>query len=185
MSIITSPLLYHDDFSAVHRHYLRVYAIDAFYCLGGYHRLVPVFIDYPVFQKQEKQEKMDSFYAVLHYATDYFWHFVEDPILRSHTVYEIVHFALRMLMQDREVLYPCSKSMGAYIERMENKPPKVLELCRIFVENPTTENMENFVQYVLSNIDYEPPKDFHDIGTRFVADNEQWWYKQRPFIAEW
>ena len=139
----------------------------------------------PVFQKQEKQEKMDSFYAVLHYATDYFWHFVEDSILRSHTVYEIVHFALRMLMQDREVLYPCSKSMGAYIERMENKPPKVLELCRIFVENPTTENMENFVQYVLSNIDYEPPKDFHDIGTRFVADNEQWWYKQRPFIAEW
>lgn len=139
----------------------------------------------PVFQKQEKQAKQNSFYAVLRYATGYFWQFVDDPILRSRTVFEIVHFALRMVMQDREVLYPCSKSMGKYIERMENKPPQVLELCARFVENPTTENMKSFVNYVLENIEYTPPKDFHEIGTQFVADNEQWWYKHRPFIAEW
>ena len=90
-----------------------------------------------------------------------------------------------MVMQDREVLYPCSKSMGKYIERMENKPPRVLELCARFVEDPTTENMKSFVDYVLENIEYTPPKDFHEIGTQFLADNEQWWYKHRPFIAEW
>lgn len=60
-----------------------------------------------------------------------------------------------------------------------------LGALRRFVENPTTENMKSFVNYVLENIEYTPPKDFHEIGTQFVADNEQWWYKHRPFIAEW
>lgn len=140
----------------------------------------------PIFQKQEKEEKQAAFYAILALSKDYYWRYIDtDPLLKARTISDIAFFALRMLMQDREVLFPCAKSMFTYIRRMENTPENVLENCTAFLENPTDETMHAFVSQVLSSISYQPPEDYGLILSRFALDNEQWWYKQRPLIAEW
>ncbi len=140
----------------------------------------------PVFQTQEKEEKQAAFYAILALNKDYFWEYIEtDPLLKARTVSDIAFFGLRMFMQDREVLFPCAKSMYTYIRRMENVPEGLLESCTAFVEDPTNETMQRFVDLVMNSIAYRPPEDYSLILSRYTADTEQWWYKARPFIAEW
>lgn len=140
----------------------------------------------PVFQKQEKEEKQAAFFAILSLSKDYYWQYRDDdPLIKARTVSDIAFFTLRMLMQDREVLFPCAKSMYTYIRRMENVPEHVLDNCTAFLENPTDETMKTFVGQVMDSIAYQPPEDYSLILSRFALDNEQWWYKHRPFIAEW
>lgn len=137
------------------------------------------------FQKQEKADKMLSFYAALELNRGYFWSFPENLLLRTRAVADIAFFTLRLLLEDQEVLFPCAKSLTIAVERLENKPENVLELCREFLQNPCDETKDAFVNPVLDFISFRPPEDGNKVLTRFVEDNEQWWYKTRPLIAEW
>jgi predicted nucleotidyltransferase len=139
----------------------------------------------PVFQKQEKEDKMLSFYAALCLNRGYFWHYIDDPILRARVVSDIAFFGLRLLLEDQEVLFPCAKSLMKAVERLPHKPQDILEKCRIFVENPCDETKDAFVDPILECISYRPPEDYNQVLSRYVEDNEQWWYSSRPLIAEW
>lgn len=95
------------------------------------------------FQKQEKDEKQLSFYAALSLNAGYFWNFIEeDPLLKARTVSDIAFFTLRLLLEDQEVLFPCSKSLLKTVERLEHKPEGVLDRCRAFLENPCEQTRE-------------------------------------------
>lgn len=138
------------------------------------------------FQKQEKNEKQLSFYAALSLNAGYFWNFIEeDPLLKARTVSDIAFFTLRLLLEDQEVLFPCAKSLLKTVEQLEHKPEGVLDCCRAFLENPCEQTREAFTRPVLEFISFRPPEDGNKVLTRFVEDNEQWWYKTRPLIAEW
>lgn len=116
----------------------------------------------------------------------YFWNFIEeDPLLKARTVSDIAFFTLRLLLEDQEVLFPCAKSLVKTIERLEHKPEGVLDRCREFLENPCEQTREAFTRPVLDFISFRPPENSDEVLTRFVEDNEQWWYKTRPLIAEW
>ncbi len=137
------------------------------------------------FQKQEKDEKQLSFYAALSLNAGYFWSFPENLLLRARAVGDIAFFTLRLLLEDQEVLFPCAKSLTIAVEQLKHKPENVLELCREFLQNPCDETRDAFVNPVLDFISFRPPEDGNKVLTRFVEDNEQWWYKTRPLIAEW
>ena len=55
----------------------------------------------------------------------------------------------------------------------------------IIVGGLSNDTKSAFVSSVLDFIRYEPPKDYSEVLTRFIDDNELWWYKKRPVIAEW
>lgn len=140
----------------------------------------------PVFQKREKAEKMLSFYSAFNLNYGYFWSCSSDnPYLRTRTVADIILFGFRLLLQENEVLFPCHKALLQTVARLENKPKDILEKANELLSHPSDETKNDFVRGILDSIEYAPPKDLSAVLTRFIDDNELWWYKQRPVIAEW
>ena len=140
----------------------------------------------PVFQKQEKGDKMLSFYSAFNLNYGYFWSMSENNAhLKIRVASDIVLFGLRLILQNNEVLFPCQKALLETIEKLENKPDDIIEKTICFLNNLTEEAKSEFVNAVLSFIDYTPPEDYAEVLTRYIDDNEIWWYKQRPNIAEW
>ena len=140
----------------------------------------------PVFQKHEKSDKMLSFYSALMLNKGYFWGLSNNnTYLKSKVASDIVLFALRLLLQHNEVLFPCHKALLETVGKLENKPQSIIEKVDCFLTGLTDESKNDFVDTVLGFIDYTPPNNHAEVLTRFIDDNELWWYKQRPVIAEW
>ncbi len=140
----------------------------------------------PVFQQSEKPDKLLSFYSALVLNNGYFWNVSKDnPYLRLRAVGDIVLFGIRLLLQDREVLFPCHKALLQTVSRLSDKPEDIMGVTERFLSIPTNETRKAFVELITSSISFKPPEDFSHILTRYVEDNELWWYKHRPNIAEW
>ncbi len=140
----------------------------------------------PVFQKQEKDEKLLSFYSAFNLSYGYFWGASDNnPYLRTRVVSDIVLFGFRLLLQENEVLFPCHKALLQTVSNLKNKPDAIIEKAESFLANPNEDTMNSFVAGILDYIKYRPPENYSKVLTRFIDDNELWWYKERPVIAEW
>ena len=140
----------------------------------------------PVFQKQEKNDKMLTFYSALNLNKGYFWSVSNNNIyLKTKVASDIVLFALRLILQNNEVLFPCHKALLETIDKLENKPQNITKKVNCFLASSTDESKNELVNTVLEFIDYTPPDNYAEVLTRFIVDNELWWYKQRSTIAEW
>lgn len=140
----------------------------------------------PVFQKQEKQEKLLSFYSAFNLNYTYFWGASSNDIyLRTRAATDIVLFGFRLLLQESEVLFPCHKGLIKFVTDLKNKPEDIINKANKLLTTLSDESKDDFVNSILNFIGYKPPEDFSEVLTRFVEDNELWWYKERPVIAEW
>lgn len=140
----------------------------------------------PVFQKQDKSEKMLSFYSAFNLNYGYFWSVSKDnAYLKTKVASDIVLFGLRLILQNGEVLFPCHKALMETVEKLVNRPTHVLDKAGNFLRELTDESKNVFVNGVLEFISYTPPDNYAEILTRFIDDNELWWYRERPNIAEW
>ena len=140
----------------------------------------------PVFQKAEQQEKMLSFYAAFRLNSGYFWRVSGDnPYLRARVTADMVLFGLWLLLEENEVLYPCHKALLQTVAALKNRPEQLVDDAVLFLQNPTEENKTRFEQRVLGALVFQPPADYSEVLTRYTDDNELWWYKHRPCIAEW
>lgn len=140
----------------------------------------------PLFQKQEKQEKLLSFYSAFNLNYGYFWGSSSNDIyLRTRTATDIVLFGFRILLQESEVLFPCHKGLMESVIDLKNKPEDIINKATKLLTTLSDESKDDFVNSILNFIGYKPPKDFSEVLTRFIDDNELWWYKERPVIAEW
>ena len=129
---------------------------------------------------------MLSFYAAFNLNYGYFWSVSKDnTYLRIRVASDIVLFGLRLILQNNEVLFPCHKALLETVEKLGNKPDDIVEKANRFLYSLTDESKTELVNAVLNFIDYAPPEDYAEVLTRFINDNELWWYKQRPNIAEW
>ncbi len=139
-----------------------------------------------VFQKNLKEEKLFSFYSALSLNNGYFWRVSQNNIyLRHKAAADIVLFGFRLLLQDNEVLFPCHKALLQTVKSLKNKPENIVEKANAFLSQLTDETREDFASSIKKFISYTPPADFSAILSRFIDDNELWWYKERPVIAEW
>jgi len=140
----------------------------------------------PLFQKEEKQEKLLSFYSAFNLNYGYFWGASSNDIyLRTRTATDIVLFGFRLLLQESEVLFPCHKGLIKAVTDLKNKPEDIINKATKLLTTLSNESKDDFTNSILNFIGYKPPKDFSEVLTRFVDDNELWWYKERPVIAEW
>ena len=155
---------------------------------GDNKKVIELIKKIPVFQKHEKADKMLSFYSALNLSHGYLWSMSKDnAYLKIRSASDIVLFGLRLILQNNEVLFPCHKALFETVEKLEpeSKPDNIIEKANCFLNNLTDESKNEFVNAVLDFIDYIPPEDYAEVLTRFIDDNEIWWYKQRPNIAEW
>ncbi len=140
----------------------------------------------PVFQIQEKKDKLLSFFSALSLNSNYFWKASSNDIyLRMRTAADIVLFGFRLLLQENEVLFPCHKALMHTVTNMESKPDDIVNKANRFLTSLRDESKDDFVSSILNHIEYKPPKDYAEVMTRYIDDNELWWYKKRPVIAEW
>lgn len=144
----------------------------------------------PVYPVHQKQEKIISFLSAL--ILNAFFFFDEsikrnDAYLRARTSTEIVLYGLRMLLAHNEHLFPCQKWLISAVEKLPNKPEGIVQLAYSFLENPTEENKTTFVMSILSftNWGVDIQAEFTMLVSKFIQDQEIWWYESRPNIAEW
>jgi len=139
-----------------------------------------------IFQESEKKEKMDSFYSALALNYHYFWHKSKDNLyLRVRCTSDIVLFGYRLLLQDNGVLFPCQRDLSDTVSKLQRSPVNIVLKGETLLKNMRDEDVTDFVESILNYIDYQPPKDWSEVLTRYTDDNEIWWYKERPVIAEW
>lgn len=140
----------------------------------------------PVFQKQEKDEKLLSFYSAFSLNHGYFWGQSKDNMyLKLRSAADIVLFGFRLLLQENEELFPCHKSLFQAVSHLKNKPDNIIDKANLFLSALSDEAKNDFVTSIVEYINYIPPKNHAKILTRYIVDNELWWYKDRPVIAEW
>lgn len=139
----------------------------------------------------QKEDKMLSFYSAVTLYNGYFWHLATHKYEKNNyyfkirTATEIVLFCFRLLLADAEVLFPSQRDLCRAVESLPHKPEGILEKSELFLRTLDDEARKDFVNSVLQFIQYRPPKDYEIQLSRFVDDNELWWYKHRPMIAEW
>jgi len=139
-----------------------------------------------VFQESERADKMLSFYSALSLNVHYFWRLSEgNAYLRARAATDIVLFGLRMLLQEAGVLFSCHKSLELQVAALPEKPAGILDKSRRLLAEFSDDAMRDFADAVNAFITYKPPENFSVILSRYVEDNELWWHKQRPVIAEW
>lgn len=139
-----------------------------------------------VFQVSEQAEKTMSFYSGLMLNQGYLWRVSGDnPYLRMRAAVDIVLYGYRLLLQQNEVLFPCHKSLPIAIAKLANKPDNIMEKEQRLLSTLSDDAKTDFVDSILAFISFTPPQDSAETLTRFVDDNELWWYKDRPFVPEW
>lgn len=157
-------------------------------CLRSSDPEIPVLVSrIAVYPKALKADKMLSFYSALSLNTGYFWDMSrhDNLFLKVRTASEIVLWGFRLLLADREVLFPCQKALAATVRALPDKPEGIAEKADQFLSRMDDESKEAFVSAVLGGIRYTPPEDYSEVLTRYIDDFEQWWLNGRPNVIEW
>ncbi len=135
----------------------------------------------PVFQTQEKEEKLLSFYA--DYWLNHFY-FLKDchaeGYMRLHAVSEIVYSLYRILLQEHEVLFACNRRLEEQVAALNPACAEVTRLGRQAAATQSDEDVEAFVASFRRASTYVPPKDTAAILSAYTRDFEQWWGGARP-----
>jgi len=140
----------------------------------------------PVYPRHEKEDKMLSFHSAFALNEGYFWSVSGDnPYLRVRTAADVVLFGLRLLLAEREVLFPCQRRLVATVRESGPECAEAADKAGEFLARMDDGAKEAFKSALFAALKYRAPEDFSVVLSRFVADWEQWWYRQRPLIVEW
>jgi predicted nucleotidyltransferase len=148
----------------------------------------PVLVQIGRYPEHERDDKILSFFAMLSLSSGYFWgeaNKCNAAYLKTRTVSDIVLFACRLILAHNRVLFPSHKRMLEALDTAAEKPADMRLRIDAFLQSPTDDTLKALVEPVKSFRDWTAGKDFSAIVSRFVEDNEQWWWNHRPNIAEW
>lgn len=140
----------------------------------------------PVFQKQEKAEKMLSFYA--DFWLNYYYFLKCCPVdgyMKLHAVNEVIYSIYRMILQENEILFPSNRRLEECVEKISEKTQQLVLLGRTAAGTQQMADADAFVQFFLQMTTYELPSNINNVLSRYTADFEQWWRVPRPNINEW
>lgn len=140
----------------------------------------------PVFQKAEQEDKMKSFYSNFWLNYHYFLKDCKpDGFMRMRCISEILYSIYRMILQEKEVLFPSNRRLEETVDQLPDRPERIVELGRRLAVEQTDEAAEDFVQCYMEWTQYPLLQDVSQILSRYAADFEQWWRVPRPLVGEW
>jgi hypothetical protein len=140
----------------------------------------------PIFQKQEKEEKMLSFYS--DFWLNYYYFLKVCPIdgyMKLHAVNEVIYSIYRMILQENEILFPSNRRLEEFVESISDQSAKLVCLGRKSAKSQEMEDIDQFVKYFLEITSYQIPTNIENVLSRYTTDFEQWWRNPRPNINEW
>lgn len=140
----------------------------------------------PVFQKQEKEEKMLSFYA--DFWLNYYYFLKSCPIdgyMKLQTVNEVIYSVYRMILQENEILFPSNRRLEEFVEKISEETTRLTSLGRTAAKTQEMADIDAFVGQFLQITSYELPSDISNVLSRYTTDFEQWWRVPRPNVNEW
>ena len=140
----------------------------------------------PVFQKQESEDKMLSFYSNLQLNYAYFWKICRpERYMKLKVPSQMVYSLYRMVLQENGILFPCNRRLEEFVKQAPRKPEYLVELCeefcRTFEDGPLDQAVKAWQEWT----SYEYPKDHAVCQSRYCDDYEQWWRNPRPLVSEW
>ena len=140
----------------------------------------------PVFQKQEYEDKMLSFYSDLQLNYHYFWQICRpEGYMKLRTASEIVYCLYRMVLQENGILFPCNRRLEDFVKEAPDKPEHLVECCEEFCRTLEDGPLDAAVKAWEEWTRYAYPTDVAVCQSRYCDDFEQWWRVPRPLIAEW
>jgi predicted nucleotidyltransferase len=138
----------------------------------------------PIYQEQERQEKITSFLAQVDMNRHYFFGEAErerDPYLMTRVISDLVLFGGRLLLAHNRMFFPSHKRLLEAVARAPEKPANFLSLAQELLVNPERSVMERFCDAVEQFTDWGVSA---DLQTRFVEDSELSWLTGKPSLAD-
>ena len=140
----------------------------------------------PVFQKQEFEEKMLSFFSNLQLNYNYFWKACRpEGYMKLKVASEIVYSLYRMVLQENEILFPCIRRLEQFVKLAPDQPEHLVEYCEEFCRTLEDEPLDKAVEAWKAWTHYQYPTDSAVCQSRYCDDFEQWWRVPRPLVSEW
>lgn len=140
----------------------------------------------PVFQKQEFEEKMLSFFSNLQLNYNYFWKACRpEGYMKLKVASEIVYSLYRMVLQENEILFPCNRRLEQFVQLAPDQPEHLVEYCEEFCRTLEDDPLDKALEAWKAWTHYQYPTDSAVCQSRYCDDFEQWWRVPRPLVSEW
>ena len=137
----------------------------------------------PVFQKEEKLEKISKFYAQFETAN---WIIKEavrrnDDYLLTRGITDLILFGGRLILEHNEILYPFHKLFMETLEKAPDKPENLILLINNLLKKRNLENAQTLFESIKNFRKWEI-RDFWAI--RFLLDTEWAWIDGKPYAGD-
>lgn len=140
----------------------------------------------PVFQKQEFEEKMLSFFSNLQLNYNYFWKACRpEGYMKLKVASEIVYSLYRMVLQENGILFPCNRRLEQFVKLAPDQPEHLVEYCEEFCRTLEDDPLDKALEAWKAWTHYQYPTDSAVCQSRYCDDFEQWWRVPRPLVSEW
>jgi predicted nucleotidyltransferase len=140
----------------------------------------------PVYQEQERDEKILSFYSQIMLFCNYFMIEAEhrnDPYLIVQSTASLVLFTGRLFLAYNRILFPCEKRLMETLEHTPELPSDLLERIHALLAQPGIATAHALRDSILGFRDWGIT--FEQAVVRYTQDTEQRWRIDRPDLAEW
>ena len=137
----------------------------------------------PVYQKSEKLEKIQKFYAQFEIA---YWYAQEakkrnDNYLLTRSISDLILFGGRLILTHNETVFPYHKLFMIALSEVKEKPANLIELIEDLLEKRNSQAVENFYDSIKNFGNWE----FRGIpGVRFMLDTELAWFYKTPYVGD-
>lgn len=140
----------------------------------------------PVFQKEEKAEKLLSFYSDFWMNYYYFLKCCSlEGYMKMRTIAEIIYASYRMILQEHEILFDCNRRLEEQVKSISNDTTELVTLAGKLEKSQDMQDADAFVEKFLKITTYVPPLDINEVLTTYSKDFQEWWRAPRPNISEW
>lgn len=138
----------------------------------------------PIYQEQERVEKMESFFSQLPVHISYLelGEHSRSPYLLAQTATMLVLFGGRLILAHNRRLYPSRKWFLRELRLAPDKPEGMLELAETLLKNPSIANAYAFYELTVGFREWPQPPE--GVWQRFRRDTELNWRSGRPPLAD-
>jgi len=137
----------------------------------------------PVYQKSEKLEKIQKFYAQLEIA---YWYIQEtekrnDHYLLTRAISDLILFGGRLILAHNEKIFPYHKLFMIALKEAKEKPTNLIDLIEDLLEKRNSQTAKNLYDSIKNFRKWEP----REIpSVRFMLDTELAWFYKTPYVGD-
>ena len=156
---------------------------DAYIAYSKIPELEAIFKKIPIFQKEEKLEKVRKFYAQFETAN---WIIKEaerrnDYYLLTRGITDLILFGGRLILEHNEILYPFHKLFMQTLEKAPDKPENLMLLIDTLMKERNSQNADVLYSAVKNFRKWEIQKFW---AIRFLIDTEWAWIDGKPYVGD-